>query len=130
MFAGRHNHFADCHKSQAVTPGSDPSVNFLWHEEKDDAGTIDLCREPPFFSPWLFLHAPGNIFYFEHLTFPVSPFFCKPIDLIILTEPKQVLILNFLLPSFYFQVLWGDPCKINTCYCSIKGYTLRRNSSI
>lgn len=47
MCAGRHNHFADCHQSQAVTPGSDPSVYFLWHEEKDDEGIIDLCREPP-----------------------------------------------------------------------------------
>lgn len=61
--------------------------------EKDDEGTIDLCREPPFSFPWLFLHAPGNVFYFEHLTFPVSPFFCKPIDLFILTRPKQVLLL-------------------------------------
>ncbi len=76
-----------------------------WHQEvihqsissdmrrKMTRGPLTYAENPLLSFPWLFLPAPGNIFYSEHLTFPISPFFYKPIDLFILTRPKQVLLL-------------------------------------
>lgn len=42
MCRGRHDHFADCHQSRAVTQGSDPSVDFHWQPPRKMAYTCKL----------------------------------------------------------------------------------------
>lgn len=117
MFAGRHNHFADCHKSQAVTPGSDPSVYFRWHEEKDDEGTIDLCREPPaLFSMTLFTCSREHIL-FRTLNLPCFAIFLQAYWFILSDHAQtgafvidQTCCVQELFAAFFFRAC-KETCK-------------------